>query len=164
MVTGCLDARIAKEAQVSFRKGNRFASSVRMLGPAVPAGPVQTFAGTWGSQKGVSQGVSQQFLTVWTPCLFGEFVSPLSSLSSRRTCPAEICFPPFRLSKPSGQNYLRLDAWQWVCRERQGGFAGQRFSLAGERICGGSLITFCSAALTTKSEFWSSGITIESIF
>jgi DNA-binding transcriptional LysR family regulator len=107
------------------------------------------------------KGVSQQFLTVWTPCLFGEFVSPLSSLSSRRTCPAEICFPPFRLSKPSGQNYLRLDAWQWVCRQRQGGFAGQRFSLAGERICGGSLITFCSAALTTKSECSSSAITID---
>ena len=90
-----------------------------------------------------------------------EFVSPLSSLSRRRTCPAEICFPPFRLSKPSGQNYLRLDAWQWVCRQRQGRFAGQRFSLAGERICGGSLITFCSAALTTKSEFSSSAITID---
>jgi hypothetical protein len=44
-----------------------------------------------------------QFLTVWTPCMFGEFVSPLSSLSGRRTCPAEICFPPFRPSKPSGQ-------------------------------------------------------------
>jgi hypothetical protein len=31
-------------------------------------------------------------------------------------------------------------------------------------LAGHSLITFCSAALTTKSEFWSSGITIESIF
>jgi len=37
------------------------------------------------------------------PCLCGDFVSPLSFLSSRRTCPAEICFPPFRLSKPSRQ-------------------------------------------------------------
>jgi len=35
--------------------------------------------------------------------MFGEFVSPLSSLSGRCTCPAEICFPPFRPSKPSGQ-------------------------------------------------------------
>ena len=37
---------------------------------------------------------------------------------------------------------------------------GSDFSLAGERICGGSLITFCSAALTTKSEFWLSAVTI----
>jgi hypothetical protein len=46
-----------------------------------------------------------QFLTVSTHCLFGKSVSRLSSLSSRRTCPAEICFRPLRLSKPSGQNY-----------------------------------------------------------
>jgi hypothetical protein len=38
--------------------------------------------------------------------LFGEFVSPLSSLSSRRTLPAEICFPPFRLSKISKAIWL----------------------------------------------------------
>ena len=37
---------------------------------------------------------------------------------------------------------------------------GSDFTLAGERICGGSLITFCSAALTTKSEFSSSASTI----
>ena len=84
-----------------------------------------SFLQTFGSQK----GVSQQFLTVWTPCLFGEFVSPLSFLSSRRTCPAEICFPPFRLSKPSGQNYSRLDAWQRVCLQCHGGYADQRFFL-----------------------------------
>jgi hypothetical protein len=63
----------------------------------------------------------------------------LSSLSRRRTCPAEICFQPFRLSKPSGQNYSRL-------------------TLANLR---GSLITFCSAALATKSESWSSAVTID---
>ena len=33
--------------------------------------------------------------------------------------------------------------------------------ISGERICGGSLITFCSAALATKSEFSSSAITID---
>ena len=33
--------------------------------------------------------------------------------------------------------------------------------ISGERISGGSLITFCSAALATKSEFWSSAITID---
>jgi hypothetical protein len=75
--------------------------------------------------------------------------------------PAEIYFPPFRLSKPSGQNYSRLDAWQWVCRQRHGGLLGSDFSIAEERICGGSLITFCSAALATKSEFSSSAITID---
>jgi hypothetical protein len=56
VVTGCLDARIAKEAQVSFRKGNRFASSVRMLVPAVPAGPVQTIAGTWANELAPRKG------------------------------------------------------------------------------------------------------------
>jgi hypothetical protein len=38
---------------------------------------------------------------------------------------------------------------------------GSDFSLTGERICGGSLINFYSAALVTKSEFWSSAITID---
>jgi hypothetical protein len=33
--------------------------------------------------------------------------------------------------------------------------------ISGERICGGSLTTFCSAALATKSEFSSSAITID---
>jgi hypothetical protein len=57
-------------------------------------------------------------------------------------CPVEICFPPFRLSKPSEQNYSQLDVWQWVCRQCLGVFAGQRPSLVGERICGGSLNHF----------------------
>ena len=33
--------------------------------------------------------------------------------------------------------------------------------ISGERICGDSHITFCSASLATKSEFWSSAITID---
>ena len=33
--------------------------------------------------------------------------------------------------------------------------------ISGERICGGSLITFCSASLGAKSEFSSSAITID---
>ena len=33
--------------------------------------------------------------------------------------------------------------------------------ISGERICGGSHITFCSASLATKSEFSSSAITID---
>jgi hypothetical protein len=57
-----------------------------------------------------------QFLPVLAEGLFGESVSPLEFSFERRTCPAEICFPPFRLSKSSGQNYSRLDAWQRVCR------------------------------------------------
>ena len=32
--------------------------------------------------------------------------------------------------------------------------------ISGERICGDSHITFCSASLATKSEFWSSAISM----
>jgi hypothetical protein len=51
----------------------------------------------------------RSILTVSTHCLFRESVSRLGSLSSQRTCPAEICFRRLRLSKPSGQNYSRHD-------------------------------------------------------
>ena len=92
-----------------------------------------SFLQTFGSQKGVSQGVSQRVSTILDSLeavLVWRVPSPLlSSLSSRRTCPPEICFPPFRLSKPSGQNYSRLDAWQRVCLQCHGGFADQRFFL-----------------------------------
>jgi hypothetical protein len=82
----------------------------------------------------------------------------LSSLSSQRACPAEIRFPPFRLSKPFGQNYSRLDAWQWVCRQCHGGFAGAAIFPRPESAF--AAVPFPLSDPTTKSEFWSSAVTV----
>jgi hypothetical protein len=104
---------------------------------------------------------SETILDSLDPLFVGESVSPL-----------EFSFEPAHLprlkfaSRRSGcksrprRIIHDFDAWQWVCRQCHGGFAGQRFFLGRRANLRRSLINFCSAALVTKSEFWSSAITI----
>jgi hypothetical protein len=84
----------------------------------------------------------------------------LSSLSSRRTCPAEIASRRSGYQSRPCRIIHDLTLGSGFVGSAMADLLGSDFSLAGEGICGGSLITFCSAALTTKSEFWSSAVTI----
>jgi hypothetical protein len=109
----------------------------------------------------VSARVSQEFLTVWTHCLFGEVGLPPLVLF-RAGAPVRLKFASRRsgYQSRSGRIIHDLTPGSGFVGSAMADLLGSDFSLAGERICGGYFITFCSAALTTKSEFWSSAVTI----
>jgi hypothetical protein len=80
------------------------------------------------------QGNSQRGGTILdsldpTVC-FGESVSPLEIPFKPAHLPGRNLLPALRLSKPSGQNYSRHDAWQWFVSSAMADLLGSDFSLA----------------------------------
>ena len=106
---------------------------------------------------------SETILDSLDPLFVGESVSPL-----------EFSFEPAHLprlkfaSRRSGcksrprRIIYDFDAWQSVCRQCHVGFAGQRFFLGRKaNLRGVPLSISVPRRWTTKSEFWSSAITID---